>query len=302
MRRPIRLPVLVAGLALAAGACTHASAGASALPGPATGGPAATATAADPAAEALLPAGIRARGVLAVAGDASYRPFEYFDTDNRTMIGFDVDLADALGAKLGLKVRHINAGFDSILPGLAAKKYDIGASAFSVTPERSRTVDFVPYLNGGSGLAVGTGNPLRLTMDPMALCGRTVSAQKGSAQGLTQLPAIAKICTGAGKPPVRAELFPTQDGADLAVASGRVDAVMADTVSLSLQAQASGGRLELAPGPGYDPTPTGLAVPKGAALEPALKAAMKTALTDGTVKSLMKKWNIPASTSLKPRS
>ncbi|MFE7330140.1 ABC transporter substrate-binding protein [Streptomyces sp. NPDC057565] len=307
MRHPIRLPALVAGLALAVTACTNASAGAGtsapqAAPASATGGSPATKGAVDAAAAALLPAAIKSKGVLAVASDASYRPFEYFDTDNRTMIGFDIDLTDALGAKLGLKVRHVNAGFDSILPGLAAKKYDIGASAFSVTPERSKTVDFVPYLNGGSGLAAKTGNPLGLKMDPMSLCGHTIAAQKGAIQGLDQLPTISKICTDAGKPAVKIELFPSQDGANLAVVSGRVDAVMADTVSLGMQAKASNGQFELVPGPDYEPAPTGIAVPKGSALKAALEAAMKTALTDGTVESLMKKWNLPASTSLKPRS
>jgi polar amino acid transport system substrate-binding protein len=297
----------VAGLTLAVTACTNASVGTGSsapptVPGSEAGGSPGNGGAVDAAAAALLPADIRAKGVLAVASDASYRPFEYFDTDNRTMIGFDIDLTDAIGAKLGLKVRHVNAGFDSILPGLAAKKYDVGASAFSVTPERARTVDFVSYLHSGSGLAVKAGNPLGLKMDPMALCGRTVSSQKGSAQGLTQLPAISKLCTEAGKPPVEAELFPSQDGADLAVVSGRVDAVMADTVSLSLQAEASNGKFELAPGPDYAPSPIGLALPKGATLAPALKAAMKTALSDGTVKSLMKKWKIPASTALRSRS
>lgn len=58
--------------------------------------------------------------------DASYPPFEAFDADNKTIIGFDADLSDAIAAKLGVKAEHVNAGFDSILVGLAAGKYDIG--------------------------------------------------------------------------------------------------------------------------------------------------------------------------------
>ncbi|MFF4142961.1 ABC transporter substrate-binding protein [Streptomyces sp. NPDC001698] len=305
MRHPIRLPLLAAVVALALAGCTNASAeGGSAGPGPsaaASGGGAGTA-AVDAAAAALLPADVKSKGVLAVASDASYRPFEYFDTDNKTMIGFDVDMTDALGARLGLKVTHVNAGFDGILPGLAARKFDMGASAFSVTPERSKTVDFVPYLNGGSGIAVKAGNPLGLKMDPMALCGHTVSAQKGSLQGLDQLPAISQQCTGAGKAPVKAELFPSQDGANLAVVSGRVDAVMADSVSLALQAKASNGKFELAPGTDYEPSPVGIALPRGSALKPALDAALKALLSDGTMESLMKKWDVPAGLLLKSGS
>ncbi|WP_112466779.1 ABC transporter substrate-binding protein [Streptomyces triticisoli] len=303
MRHPIRLPLLAAALALAVAGCTNASAGgesaASGPSAPASGGPAVEAEV-DTAAAGLLPADIKSKGVLAVASDASYRPFEYFDTDNKTMIGFDIDMTDALGAKLGLKVDHVNAGFDGILPGLAARKFDIGASAFSITPERSKTVDFVPYLNAGSGLAVKAGNPLGLKMDPMALCGHTVAAQKGSIQGISQLPAISKTCTGAGKAPVKADLFPSQDGANLAVVSGRADAVMADSVPLTLQAKASNGQFEVAPGTDYEPTPLGIAMPKGSPLKPALDAAMKALISDGTMESLAKKWDVP--TGLLPKS
>lgn len=308
MRNPINRPARAAAVAavlLAVSACTHASTGAGGPGSPAGGEPAAASqppTGPDEDAVSLLPAAARSKGVLTVASDASYRPFEYFDTDNRTMIGFDVDLTDALGAKLGLKVRHVNAGFDSILPGLAAGKYDLGASSFSVTPERSRTVDFVPYLDGGSSIAVAKGNPKKLSMDPDLLCGLTVSAQKGSVQGLEQLPAISEECRAAGDRPVGIELFPSQDGANLAVVSGRADAVMADTVSLNLQAEASGGQFELAPGDDYAPTPTGLALVKGSPLKPALDAAMASALTDGTVKKLMDKWHIPASAMLRTES
>jgi len=299
VRHSLRRTFLAAGLILATTACTNASSGAGTEGSPKAAESAAGTGSVDAAAAKLLPADIKSKGVLTAASDASYRPYEYFDTDNKTMIGFDVDLTDALGERLGLQVKHVNAGFDSILPGLAAKKYDVGASAFSITPERSETVEFVPYLNNGSGLAVEQGNPLGLKMDAKALCGYAVSGQKGSVQGLDQLPALSKVCTKAGKKPIEIELFPSQNGANLAVISGRVDAVMADTVALSLEAKASGGKLEMAPGPDYEPTPTGVALSKGSPLEPALDAAMKTLLSDGTMDALMKKWDIPASARLK---
>ncbi|MDQ8706115.1 ABC transporter substrate-binding protein [Streptomyces sp. LHD-70] len=304
MRQSIRLPALTVGLTLVAllttAGCTDASAEGDGA-APKAKNPAATVpeVEVDEAAAALLPAEVKTKGTLVVASDASYRPFEYFDTDNKTITGFDIDLTDVLGAKLGLKVRHVNAGFDSILPGLAAKKYDIGASAFSVTPERAKTVDFVTYLRGGTGIAVKTGNPLGLKMAPKSLCGHAVSAQKGSVQGLSQLPEISKSCAEAGRKPVAIELFPSQDGANLAVVSGRVDAVMADTISLAMQAEASGGKFELVDGPLYAPDRYGLAVPKNSPLKPALEAAVKAILSDGTMDALMKKWQISGASRIK---
>ena len=65
----------------------------------------------------------------------------------------------------GLEVEHVPATFDTILPGLASGKYDLGMSTFSVTEERRKVVDFVPYLQGGTGLAVAPGNPQGLSVD-----------------------------------------------------------------------------------------------------------------------------------------
>ncbi|RVU23123.1 ABC transporter substrate-binding protein [Streptomyces antnestii] len=308
MRHSIRLPALAIGLTLVSllttAACTHASTDGDVSAARKAKNPTATAPQVDvdKAAAALLPAAVRTKGTLTVASDASYRPFEYFDTDSKTIIGFDIDLTDAVGATLGLKTRHVNAGFDGILPGLAARKYDIGASAFSVTPERAKTVDFVEYLRGGTGIAVKTGNPLGLKMEPKSLCGHAVSAQKGSVQGLSLLPEISKSCTEDGRKPVAIELFPSQDGANLAVVSGRVDAVMADTVSLGLQAEASGGKFALVDGPLYAPDRYGLAVPKGSPLKPALDAALKSVLADGTMDALMKKWAITKASRIKDGS
>ncbi|MGY3203603.1 ABC transporter substrate-binding protein [Streptomyces sp. TE5632] len=302
MRHTSRTAALATLLLLAATACTDASAGGTDAPADGDAATGATApadrsdsaVAVDPAAAGLLPAAVKQKGVLTVASDASYRPFEYFDTDNKTMIGFDIDITDALGAKLGLEVEHVNAGFDGILPGLSARKYDIGASAFSITPERAKSVDFVRYVDLGSAIAVKKGNPLKLRMEPMALCGRTVAAQKGSIQGLEQLPEISAACTKAGRAAVRTEMFPSQDGANLALVSGRVDASMADTAPLTLQAKASGGQFELAPGPEYKPVPAGLALAKGSELKAALDAAMKSLTADGTAGKLADKWGVPA--------
>jgi polar amino acid transport system substrate-binding protein len=79
---------------------------------------------------------------------------EYVDTDNKTMIGWDIELGDELAAVLGLKAEHVAATFDTILPGLTSDKYNLGMSSFSITEERKKSADFVPSLAGGTGIAV----------------------------------------------------------------------------------------------------------------------------------------------------
>ena len=247
-------------------------------------------------AAALLPDDIVDAGVITFASDASYAPFEYFDTDNKTMLGLDIELTDALAQTLGVEAKHVNAGFDTILPGLAAGKYDVGASAFSVTDERREVVDFVPYVQMGSGLAVASGNPRGLTLDdPTTLCGHTVTAQKGSIQGIEILPRLSAECESAGEEPITVQLYPSQNQANLALASGRADAVMADSGPLAYEGEQSGGEFELAEGTDYEPVPLGLALPNDSELGEALSAAMAALVEDGTLAELLEKWGVPES-------
>ena len=302
--RPSRLAALTlpAITAIALAACTHASDAGVGAGGTDPGGGAGTDASAEQAvrskvgkAAELVPASVRKQGTLRVAMDASYAPFEYFAEDNTTIIGFDADLSKALAGTMGLKAVDVNAGFDTILAGLSSGKHDLGMSAFSVTKERARTVDFVVYLTGGTGIAVPEGNPDHLTMDPKKLCGYRIAAQKGSIQGMDYLPEFSRACRTAGDKPITVRLYPSQNDANLALTSGRVDAVMADSISMGYQSKLSNGRFELAPGADYEPTTTGVAIKNGSNLAPAVSRAMKELVADGTMTRLMKKWGMPDS-------
>lgn len=267
---------------------------------PAAGSATASALGVNEAARALLPAAIRDMGVLSIASDPTYPPFEFYDTDNKTLIGWDADMGDAIGAVLGLKVEHVPATFDTILPGLASGKYDLGMSTFTVTEERRKAVDFVPYLQGGTGLAVAPGNPDKLSVDAASLCGKAVAAQKGSIQSLDILPVFSKKCTEAGNPAIDMQFFPTQNDANLALTSGRVQGVMADSVSLAYQGKLAGGKFEVAQGPDYAPELTGTALGKKSALLPAIQAATQAVLESPTYQEINTKWGLPSSTAITP--
>jgi polar amino acid transport system substrate-binding protein len=295
---------LAAGMlvALAATGCTTVSQaeGTQGAGAPASGSASAAALGVNEAARALLPAAIRDKGVLRIASDPTYPPFEFYDTDNKTLIGWDADMGDAIGAVLGLKVEHVPATFDTILPGLASGKYDLGMSTFSVTEERRKAVDFVPYLQGGTGLAVAPGNPDKLSVDAASLCGKAVAAQKGSIQSLDILPVFSKKCTEAGSPAIDLQFFPTQNDANLALTSGRVQGVMADSVSLAYQGKLAGGKFEVAQGPDYEPELTGTALGKKSELLPAIQAATTAVLESPTYAEINTKWGLPASTEITP--
>lgn len=293
-------------LSLAATGCTTVSeaespqGGDASASGSAASGAQATELGMDEAARALLPEEIREAGVLTVASDPTYPPFEYYDTDNTTIIGWDADMGDALGAVLGVKVKHVPATFDTILPGLQSGKYDLGMSTFSVTPERLKAVDFVPYLQGGTAVAVAPGNPEKLSVDAEALCGKAIAAQKGSIQSLDVLPEFSKECTEAGSAAIDMQFFPTQNDANLALTSGRVQGVMADSVSLAYQGKLADGKFEVADGPDYEPLLTGTALGKGSELLPAIQAATVAVIESPAYQEINTKWALPASTEITP--
>ena len=287
-------------LVLASTGCTTVSQAESTQGAGASGSASAVDLGVNEAARALLPADIREAGVLRIASDPTYPPFEFYDTDNKTLIGWDADMGDAIGAVLGLKVEHVPATFDTILPGLQSGKYDLGMSTFSVTDERRKAVDFVPYLQGGTGLAVAPGNPQKLSVDATSLCGKAVAAQKGSIQSLDILPAFSKDCTEAGSPAIDMQFFPTQNDANLALTSGRVQGVMADSVSLAYQGKLAGGKFEVAQGPDYEPELTGTALGKKSELLPAVQAATAAVLESPTYAEINAKWGLPASTQITP--
>src|SRR3954452_16960112 len=177
-----------------------------------------TATASKAVAE--VPAAIKDKGTLTVAADATYAPNEFVDTNGKKVVGMDADLADAIAASLGLKAKVVNATFGAIIPGLAAHKYELGMSSFTVTKEREQTVDFVTYFSAGTSFYVRDGAPKIQTLAD--LCGEKVAVEKGTTQA-DDVTAQAKKCKAAGKPEPQLQTFPDQNGANLAISSGRAE-------------------------------------------------------------------------------
>lgn len=254
----------------------------------------------DQAARALLPESVRKSGVLKIASDPTYAPFEFIDSDNKTMVGWDVDYSNALAAVLGLKPQHISAGFDTILPGLASGKYDMAISAFNMTAEREKVVDFVEYQYGGSGVAVLPGNPEDIHMDAMSMCGKRIAGMKGSVQTSVVIPEFTDECTSAGKPAITLLNYPTQNEANLAVVSGRADGIVADTVSLKYQGILSGNKFELVEGDAFEPEATGLALNKQSGMKSATVAAAKVVIGSDYYATISDKWGIPQQNLITP--
>src|SRR5690606_29855996 len=100
----------------------------------------------DPAAVDLRPEGIG--DTLTVAINPEYQPNEYKD-EKGELIGWTVDLADAIAQKLGVTFEYKEVSFDSIIPGVTDGTFDIGFSSFTDNEERRELVNFVDYYDAG---------------------------------------------------------------------------------------------------------------------------------------------------------
>jgi len=97
-------------------------------------------------------------GVLNIGVDDTYPPMEYRNEDNE-LVGFDIDLAKALGEELGVPVEFTSSSWEGIFTGLTAKQYDVIISSVSMTTDRMATMDYSnPYLANGQVIVVKTGN------------------------------------------------------------------------------------------------------------------------------------------------
>jgi polar amino acid transport system substrate-binding protein len=257
---------------------------------PAAGSASVATLAKDDAAAAKLPDAIKSSGTVRVASGVSFPPMEFFDTDNKTVLGFDADLGAALGQVLGVKFEFQNTNFDGIIGGLNAGRYDLALTSMIDKKERQATVDFVDYLSSGVTFMVKKGNPLGLT-DKMALCGKKVAVEKSATGDLTA-DDISKECTAAGKPAVAKQPFPDQASAVQALQSGRADAVLALDLTLAYNVKQSPEAFEIASKP-FDALPVGIPVPKDdPQLRDAVQAALLKVIESGTYDALLAKWNL----------
>jgi polar amino acid transport system substrate-binding protein len=251
--------------------------------------PASTTPAASSSLASEVPASIKSKGTLKIAADASYAPNEFIGKNGKTVEGMDADLGKALASTLGLKADVVNATFDSIIPGLAAGKYDLGMSSFTDTKEREKTVDFVTYFSAGTSFyEKATGGPP--ITDLSSLCGVTVAVEKGTTQQADST-AQSKKCTSAGKKAVKVLTFPDQNGANLAITSGRAQVGMADSPVADYQVKQSGAQFKTVGKP-YGTAPYGIAIPKKSGLDKPILDALKQLMSNGQYKSILTKWGI----------
>jgi polar amino acid transport system substrate-binding protein len=281
------------GAATAAGAASTSSAAASATS--TSGGATSTSGSGSSGASAaakLVPPSIKSKGTITVAADASYAPNEFFASDGKTIIGMDADLTAALAKEMGLKSKLVNETFDGIIPGLAAGKFDMGASSFTDTKLREKTVNFVDYFTAGESFFTKASGGVSVS-GLSSLCGKTVAVEKGTTEE-SDAEAQGKKCK------VTVLSFPDQNGANLALSSGRAQLGFADSPPAAYAVKKSNGQFKLV-GPSIENAPYGLAFPKNSTLDKATLVALKALVKNGTYKKILTKWGVQSGAISNPK-
>ncbi|WP_193047526.1 ABC transporter substrate-binding protein [Mycolicibacterium baixiangningiae] len=241
-----------------------------------------------------VPEEIKSSGELIVGVNIPYAPNEFKDASGK-IVGFDVDLMNAVAGTLGLTPEYREADFAKIIPSVQGGTFNVGMSSFTDTKEREQSVDFVTYFSAGTQWAQRPDNPV----DPNNACGKKVAVQATTYQETDELPAKSKACVDAGNPAIQITPFDGQDAATNAVVLGQVDAMSADSPVTAYAIKQSNGKLEAA-GELFDAAPYGWPVAKGSPLAQSLQQALQHLIDEGTYEEITKTWGVEAGMIDKP--
>lgn len=221
---------------------------------------------------------------LRIGSDTAYPPFEFVNESNQ-IVGFDVDLLNAICEKAGCTATFQTANFDGIFAALAAGEYDAVASAVTITAERAERVDFTrPYLNAGQIVSVRSDSDIT---GPDSLKGRAVGVQRGTTGDIES----SKLTDEA-----MIKRYDTIDVAMQALAQGDVDAVVADApTSGDIIAKQFKDKLKMVGDP-FTTEYYGIAVRKETPeVTAAFNAALDALIKSGELAQIAEKWGIPGS-------
>jgi polar amino acid transport system substrate-binding protein len=241
-----------------------------------------------------VPEDIKSSGKLIVGVNVPYTPNEFKDPSGK-IIGFDVDLMNAIASTLGLTAEYREADFAKIIPAIQGGTFNVGMSSFTDTKEREASVDFVTYFSAGSLWAKPKGSDI----GPDNACGKKVAVQATTTQEVDELPARSKACTDAGKPAIEILKFDGQDQATNAVVLGQADAMSADSPVTLYAIKQTNGKLEQA-GETFDSAPYGWPVKKGSPLAASLQKALEHLIETGDYKTIASNWGVEAGIIDKP--
>ena len=190
--------------------------------------------------------------VLRVGTEPTFAPFEFQKEGSKSYDGFDMDLARAIGEKLGYKVEIVSMGFDALIPALNSGNIDMVAAGMSINDERKQAVTFSdPYYTSGLTILVNKDNTEVKSIKDLE--GKRIACQIGTTGEKT-----ARSVAGA-----KVTAFNTNDEAVMELKNKGVDAVINDGPVVGYYLAQGGNKTMMTVGDVMDAEEYGLAVKKG---------------------------------------
>lgn len=222
---------------------------------------------------------VKQRGSLRVALEGTYPPFNYRDEQGR-LTGFDVEIAEAIAAKLGVKPQFTTTEWSGILAGLQAGKYDVIVNQVAATDARRKTFDFSePYVVSSPQLIVRA-NETRSIQGVADLKGKKIGVGQGS-----NYAELARSIEGA-----EVKVYPGAPEYLQDLATGRIDVALNDSLLIPYLAQKT--RLPVKAGAPLGKVESN-AIPfrKGSpAFKQAIDKALEDLKADGSFAKISTKW------------
>lgn len=220
--------------------------------------------------------------------------------DPSRYIGFDVDLAEALGDCLGFKLTYKPVAFAAMLPTLQSGQADLVISDIYATKERAKAADFITYSKVFDGVLVAKGNPKHITGINTSMCGDTAAENTGFVE-VPLVQNLAPACKAEGKPEPGLQLYDNNADCIQAILAGRADTYINDVNTVDQAVKAYPDKLSKAIAVTL-PYSIGIAVAK---TKPELRDAIMAALIEvqkaGIETDLLKKWSLDAGALEEPK-
>lgn len=232
------------------------------------------------------PADIAARGQLNIALFASFPPMAYKDPETGKLKGIDVDLADYVGRKLGVKVAWQEVSYESAVNSLVTGRVDMAFSLLN-SPKAADKLDYIPYLTSGmQPYTLARHAPIKTARD---MCGLKVGANRRNGFDADMRKWSDANCKANGLPPIQVQETDGTPAARLALKEGRVDVAVQSSESVPwTMAQEKGVYVKI--GKPLTSLLIVAAFPKrSAALRDAVAAALKSAVADGSYAAALAK-------------
>jgi polar amino acid transport system substrate-binding protein len=217
--------------------------------------------------------------------------------DPSRYVGFDIDLADAIGRCLGFTLTYHPVTFAALITTLASGQADIVISDIYATSERARAADFITYSKVFDGVLVAHGNPKHLTGINLSMCGAAAAENTG----YVEVPLLQNLaCKQAGKASPTIQLYDNNADCIQAILAGRADTYVNDVNTVDQAVKAYPGQLSKATAVTL-PYSIGIAVPKDKpAFRDAVQAAVVALQAAGVETALLKKWSLNAGSQEAP--